>query len=396
MSVFVVDRLYRPLLPTNEARARILLNKGKAVVHTVEPFTIQLKRAIDNPVGEFKVGIDDGAKEVGISVAHENKVVFAGNIKLRQDVHRKMVQRLNFRRARRGRKVRHRKPRFLNRGQKGWISPTIRQKKDSILRVIDDLMKRINITKCVVEQGQFDVSSMSAGYKLTGKEYQLSEYEGNNWRQKVLWRDGYTCQRSGCKSKSRLQAHHIIPRNKGGTNVVKNGLTLCENCHDALHAGEWELKNKQIKQFRYPAHVQQGKWYLFNRLKERFSDVKIYYGWMTAKARRRLNLEKDHHTDASTMIGANDYKCTPYSIKPRRTKIWENNPTRTCFEKNGFRHYDIIKAYHRSKGTVIGSISGLCERYMAIRFENRNNFPVAYKNSKLIFRPNRLVYCQLV
>ena len=274
MSIFVVDIEGTPLLPTNGARARILLKQGKAKVHSVVPFTIQLVRKIDNPVGEFKVGIDDGAKEVGISVAYGKNVVFAGNIKLRQDVSKKILQRAQYRRTRRSRNLRHREARFLNRGVKGCIPPSIKQKKESIIRVINDLNKRINITECVVEQGKFDNSSMSKGYKLIGDEYQLSEYEGNNWRQKVLWRDKYKCQH--CNSQGILQAHHIIPRSKGGSNVVSNGLTLCKDCHDNLHKGLWVLSIKP-KRFNYPAHLQQGKWYLYNELKKIFSKVNILY-----------------------------------------------------------------------------------------------------------------------
>jgi len=129
MLVFVIDSEGTPLLPTNSARARILLKQGKAKVYSVVPFTIQLNRKIVNPVGEFKLGIDDGAKEVGISIAHKNNVVFAGNIKLRQDVSRKVLQRSQYRRTRRSRKLRHRQARFLNRGTKGWIPPSIKQKK---------------------------------------------------------------------------------------------------------------------------------------------------------------------------------------------------------------------------------------------------------------------------
>lgn len=387
--VYVIDSERKPLLPTNEARARILLKKGKAIVYSVEPFTIRFERKVNNPVGEFKVGIDDGAKKVGISVAHENKIVFAGNIELRQDVHKKMLQRQQYRRTRRSRKLRHRKMRFLNRNKKGWLPPTIKQKKESILRVLDDLRKRLNITKCVVEQGQFDVSSMGADYNLTGKEYQISEYEGNNWRQKVLWRDSYKCQH--CYSLVRLQAHHIRERSKGGTNRVNNGITLCEKCHDDLHKGNWELNGKP-QHFKYPTYLQQGKWWLFNELKSRFAVVNVCFGWMTAKVRKELNLKKDHYHDASAMIGANDYQCKIYSIKTKRAKVWEDNPTKTCIEKNGFKHYDLVKAKHRTRGIIVGSVRSLKKNCMTIRTSFDNNFPVAYKRTKLIYRPNRLIY----
>jgi len=104
MSVFVVDVNKVPLLPTNGARARLLLKRNKAKVYSVVPFTIQLNRKVDNPVGEFKIGVDDGAKEAGISVAYNNNVIFAGNIKLRQDVRKKTLQRAQYRKTRRRRK----------------------------------------------------------------------------------------------------------------------------------------------------------------------------------------------------------------------------------------------------------------------------------------------------
>jgi len=388
--VFVIDREFKPLLPTTEARARLLLKKKKAFVYSVIPFTIQLKKVINNPVGKFKIGIDDGAKEVGISIGHKKNVVFCGTIKLRQDVHRKMLQRMMYRRNRRNRNLRYRQCRFLNRKrEKGWIPPSIRQKKESILRVIDFMMKRLNITKCVVEQGQFDISSMSAGYKLVGKEYQQSRYEGENWRQKVLWRDKYICQH--CKSKENLNAHHIIPRSNGGTNIVKNGLTLCKNCHNSLHNGKW-LFNKSVKQFRYPAHVQQGKWFLFNALKERFKKVRICFGWMTKNKRIELGLKKSHANDASAMIKSFKFKCKEYLIIPKRTKVWENNPTKTCIERNGFRHWDIIKAKHYKLGNIVGSIRSLKVLGITIRTNIDSNFPISYSKSKLIWRPRRLIF----
>ena len=82
----------------------------------------------------------------------------------------------------------------------------------------------------------FYIKFLTRGYKLIGKEYQTSEYEGNNWRQKVLWRDKYICQK--CGKVENLQAHHIIFRSEGGTNAVSNGITLCDECHKDLHDGK--------------------------------------------------------------------------------------------------------------------------------------------------------------
>jgi hypothetical protein len=57
--VFVISASGKPLLPTHPARARKLLDSGKATLYQVVPFTIQLKRVVSNPVGQFTVGIDD-------------------------------------------------------------------------------------------------------------------------------------------------------------------------------------------------------------------------------------------------------------------------------------------------------------------------------------------------
>ena len=113
---------------------------------------------------------------------------------------------------------------------------------------------------------------------------------------------------------------------------------------------------------------------------------------MTAKARRKLGLEKEHYHDASVMIGANIYKCNPYIIVPKRTKIWENNPTKKCKEKSGFRHMDVVKAKHRKRGIVRGSIRSLGEKFITIKTSFNNNFPVSYRKTKLVWRPQNIIY----
>jgi hypothetical protein len=391
--VFVIDKEGKPCLPTHPARARKLLRSGKAKVYKVVPFTIQLYRVIENPVGSFTVGIDDGAKEVGIAVVNKKtkEVVFRGTIQLRKDVSRKMKQRAEYRRTRRCRKLRHRKVRFLNRKQK-MPQPSIRQRKESILRVVLDLKKVINLTSVVIEQGQFDIASISAGKQLVGKEFQKSEYEGRNFRAKVLWRDGYSCQH--CGAKEDLNAHHILQKRDGGTDTPKNGITLCSKCHDSLHAGEWFLE-KRPKTFQYPMHLMQGKWYIYNLLESEQLNVKICFGWMTAYFRRKIGIEKSHPNDAIASVCRN-YMPTiaslEYTICLRRAKEWEDNPTKKCTQKFGKKHFDLVLAKHRTKGWVIGSVRSLKAKVMTLRIKGDNNFPVSYKKSRLLCRFNRIIY----
>jgi len=391
--VLVIDQEGKPCLPTHPARARKLLREGKAKVYHVVPFTIQLQRVIENPVGAFTVGIDDGAKAVGIVVVNEKtkEVVFRGTIQLRGDVKRKLLQRAQYRRSRRSRQLRHRKARFQNRKQK-MPQPSIRQRKESIVRVVKDLARVLSITHAVVEQGQFDVSSLAAGRQLVGIEFQQEEYEGQNFRAKVLWRDGYTCKHCGRKEK--LNAHHIIPRHLGGTSTPKNGFTLCRMCHESLHRGEWVL-NKKPALFKYPMYLMQGKHYLVQIIKETGLSLSACVGWMTAIWRKRIGIEKSHSNDAIAMVTRNympSLSSLEYHILPKRAKVWEENPTKKNDEKFGFKHYDFVKARHRTKGWIVGSVRSLKARVMTLRTKFDDNFSVSYRKSTLLYRFNRIVY----
>ncbi len=61
----------------------------------------------------------------------------------------------------------------------------------------------------------------------------------------VLRRDGYKCTRCSWSwseadpsDPRHLEAHHSKPHVKGGENTEDNLVTLCNICHDAIHAGE--------------------------------------------------------------------------------------------------------------------------------------------------------------
>jgi hypothetical protein len=287
--------------------------------------------------------------------------------------------------------VRHRKARFLNRKQK-TPQPSIRQRKESILRVVKDLKKIISITEVFIEQGQFDIASMSAGKQLVGMEFQQSEYEGRNFRAKVLWRDNYICQH--CGAKEELNAHHIVQKIDGGTDTPKNGITLCKKCHDSLHVGEWTLKKKP-KTFKYPMHLMQGKWYIYELLLSLGLSVKRCVGWMTAYWRNQIGIEKSHQNDAIAMVCRNympKIASLEYTILPKRAKAWEGNPTKQSQEKMGFRHYDLVKSKHRTKGWVVGSVRALKAKVMTLRTKEDSNFPVSYRKSRLLTRFSRIIY----
>ena len=280
--------------------------------------------------------------------------------------------------------------------------PSIRQRKESILRVVNDLAQLLNLTEAVIEQGQFDVSSMAANRELIGTVetsrrdvFTQSEYEGEDFRAKVLWRDGYSCQH--CGGKEKLNAHHILPKQKGGTSTPQNGLTLCRECHESLHRGEW-ITNKKPALFKYPMYLMQGKHYLVKILTEIGLQIRTCVGWMTAICRKRIGIEKSHSNDAIAIVCRvymPSIASLDYTILPKRAKVWAENPTKKSDEKFGFRHYDLVKSRHRTKGWVVGSVRSLKAGVMTLRTQFDDNFPVSYLKSTLLYRFNRIVYIYL-
>jgi hypothetical protein len=59
------------------------------------------------------------------------------------------------------------------------------------------------------------------------------------WREQVLLRDNYICQRCFRKKKSlkSLHAHHIKTKKEFPKLIynLKNGITLCHSCHTEIH-----------------------------------------------------------------------------------------------------------------------------------------------------------------
>ncbi len=303
--VFVIDSIGQPLLPTHPARARKLLNQGRAKVKQVVPFTIQLNRKIDNPVGGFEVGIDDGAKHVGIAIKNSvtQEIVFHGQLDHRQDVSGKVEQRRIYRIARRQR-LRFRPPRFNNR-IRSKIAPSIRQRKEAILRVINDFGKRLKIVKVKVEEVKFNHAKHDYG--------------------------------------------------------------------------------------KFFSLVEIGKTYLREQIAKLDLIYEATFGYVTKEIRIKLGLSKRHSHDACAIVESNNFRSFEYFIKPRRTKIWENHPTKTCDEKNGFRHYDLVKSV-RAKKIVVGSIRSLKAKVISLRIKGNDSFDVSYRKTKLLQRFTGVIY----
>ena len=121
--VYVINKHGRPLMPCSPAKARHLLDAGKAKVKKRTPFTIQLVYGSSGYTQEVVLGVDAGSKTIGMSASTTKEELLSAEVKPRNDVVDLLSTRREFRRARRNRKTRYRKPRFDNRVRskhKGW------------------------------------------------------------------------------------------------------------------------------------------------------------------------------------------------------------------------------------------------------------------------------------
>ena len=315
--VYVLNKYGKPLMPTTRyGRVRRLLRKGHAVVVDYRPFTIQLTYDTPNGVQEVSLGVDAGTKHVGFSATTKKKVLFEAELLLRSDIVEKLSTRREFRRARRNRKTRYRKSRFLNRtGSKkpGWLAPSVRQKVDCHIYWIQKICKFLPINKITVETAQFDtqlLKAMEQGLPMPqGTDYQKGEQLGFwNVREYVLFRDGHKCQ--CCKGKSKdnkLRVHHIESRKTGG-DAPNNLITLCSECHAKYHRGEINLPKTARRGTSLRDAAQMGimRKALFNRLNEEIGDaIPCYetYGYITKHTRTNACLPKAHVIDVRCISG---------------------------------------------------------------------------------------------
>ena len=292
MLVYVQNKHGKPLMPTNPAKARILLKEGKAKVVLRKPFTIQLKYGSSGYKQDLTLGVDTGFEKVGVSVVSKKAEVFSAEVKLRTDVSKRVTEKRMYRRNRRSR-LRYRKPRFLNRKKNQVLAPSVKQKIDSHIKVIDLVKSILPITQTIVETGNFDAHKLR-NPNLSGTDYQKGEQFGyENVKAYVLARDGHQCYFNKRCSK-KLHVHHIVSRYNGGSNAPSNLITLCEKHHDQLHKGEINLppvKHKSLKSAT-AMNIIRGQ------MLKILPSAQKTYGYITKAVRQELGLEKTHANDA--------------------------------------------------------------------------------------------------
>lgn len=297
------------------------------------------------------MGIDAGSKHIGISATTSEKELYAADVELRNDIVEKLSTRREQRRTRRNR-LRYRRARFNNRvssKRKGWLAPSIENKIQTHLTVVEKIHKFLPITNIIVETAAFDIQKIK-NPSISGKEYQQGEQLNFfNVREYVLHRDGHQCQH--CKGKSKdpiLNVHHIESRKVGG-NSSQNLITLCESCHKAYHKGEIELEVKRGTSFRDSAFMSTMRWSFYKKLKNIYPNVSMTFGYITKHTRITNGLPKNHYVDARCISGNPTAKHLEYYFYQKKVRCQNRQIHKVNFLKGGRKKLNqapyLVKGY---------------------------------------------------
>jgi 5-methylcytosine-specific restriction endonuclease McrA len=303
-------------MPCTPAKARHLLERGKAKAVSLNPFTIKLSFECENKVQEVSLGIDSGYKHIGFSAITEVKEVVSGGVGFDDKTSKRLTERRMYRRNRRSR-LRYRKPRFSNRKTpKGWLPPSIQRRLDTHISMITKLKKLTPIKKVTIEIGAFDIQKLM-NHEIYGKEYQQGDLYGyNNLKAFLFYREHGKCQL--CSKKivkgEKAHTHHIKPRSEAGTDKPSNMALLHEKCHDKLQEKGLYKKLKAPKEYKAETFMS----IIADRLKKALG-CDATYGYETAIKRDVLGIEKSHVNDAFIIAGGtNQERCLPYKVEQKR------------------------------------------------------------------------------
>ena len=339
--VFVLSKNKKHKDMCSNTKARILLKKKYAVVHKIYPFTIRLKKDLENhnTPKEYKLKIDPGSKYTGLTIIdNKDNVVFLANIEHRaQQIVSSLKMRHGARRNRRQRETRYRRCKFINhylkKGSKykattdrplGWLPPSIESIEQNIVNWTKRLKSLCNITSVSIEAVRFDMQLMD-NPDIEGVKYQQGTLLGYEIRSYLLEKYGHKCQYcNGFSEDNRLEVEHMISKSNGGTNSIKNLNLACHTCNDdkgALNLADWLVKLKASKKTkltlerikciepivktgavhkskRFGAWVNSYKNALIRDLRSLIKDVELSSGGRTMFNRNNLKLPKEHYYDA--------------------------------------------------------------------------------------------------
>ncbi len=353
LSVFVLDKSGKALMPCTERRARLLLERDRARVHRVLPFVIRLvdRKTESCEFQKLRLKLDPGSKVTGVALVRETEdgVVVLNLVEL---VHRgrqiseALTARSAMRRARRNRNTRYRESRFLNRAKpKGWLAPSLMHWVHTTMAWVRRFQRYTPAAAVSMELVRFDMQKME-NPEISGVEYQQGTLQGYEVREYLLEKFGRKCVYCG-DSDLPLQVEHIQCRVSGGTNRVSNLTLSCGDCNDkkgalpvkVFLAKKPEVLKRILAQAKAPlkdaAAVNSTRWSLFNELKNTGLSLETGSGGRTKWNRSKLGILKTHALDAACVgevIGVMSWRKPTLTIKATGRGSYQ----RTRLDKFGF------------------------------------------------------------
>ncbi len=405
---FVQDINGKRLAPTKEQKAWFLIRKKRATLLNRYPMVIQLNKKISDEEickDEIRCGIDDGGLHVGLALVQKcqtkNKVIFKGTVEQRNDVKHLMEVRRGYRRFHRYHK-RYRPARFENRKsskKKERIAPSVLQKRQATIRVLDQLKRWVDVTSYCLEDVSVDIRTLIDEYKPYRWQYQKSNRLDENIRKATILRDHCKCMECG-KVNCRLEVHHIRPRRLNGSNTLGNLITLCKNCHQKTEGREELYMDKYFsllnssddKSLNYAQHVMIGKNWLRKQLSEH-GPLYLTNGGDTANKRIDWNIEKSHSNDAICVTDLRPDTCDikEWIIKPmrRQSKAKTNSIL-------GIKHRDLVEYTFRNGETHRGYVTALYPEQKAINFQSSTKHckKVNARKCKLLWKYSKIYWLE--
>ena len=316
MTIFIIANDGTKLMPTtNVKKVRKLLRTGRAIIYKHSPFTIKLMYETTKYIQPIEFKEDAGYQNVGVSACSaKHEYVSETRVLLKDEVERHNDCK-KYRRARRNR-LRYRKPRFDNRRatkQPGWLAPSIKNKMNQHLRILDIYSSVMPITSVVIEVAQFDTQVLKAvqeGKPLpSGTDYQHGERYGyDTLREAVFARDGYKCLccgRNAIIDNLILRMHHLGYWKEDRTNRLNNLATVCTKCHTSKNhkpGGKLYGLGPITKKMSSAAFMNSVKYQIVEQIKNSYSlPVSVTFGAITKRTRNDRNIIKTHANDAYYM-----------------------------------------------------------------------------------------------
>lgn len=347
--VFVLDKHKKPLMPCTEKRARLLLQRGRAVVHRMAPFTIRLKdRVVEEcAVQPLRLKLDPGSRTTGFAVLRESSpdvgvAIVLGELHHKQGIKSKLDARRAVRRGRRNRKTRYRQPRFDNRRRsEGWLAPSLNARVQQTLNAVAKLSHLVPLSAISMELVKFDTQKLQ-NPEIVGIEYQQGELAGYEVREYLLEKWGRRCAYCGAQNVP-LEVEHIIPKSRGGTDRVSNLTLACRKCNQAkgsktaIEFGHPEVQEQAKLPLRDTAMVNATRWALYSHLQAFGLPIECGSGGRTKMQRIQHELPKEHYYDA-LCVGAS----TPatFTSLPEYIQVWSaigRGTRKMCnIDKHGF------------------------------------------------------------